>query len=326
MLGQNSTLKEIEIKLYVDKNTVEHIYKSALFSKYSQSPWQTKELLNQYVDTDDYALTKAKVALRVRKDNGTYIQTLKARGSSVGGFSEREEIDWYLASPELDISLLKGKYWPKTLEALDKKTLHTIFSTDFVRHYSLFTWHHDGEKAEVEVALDNGIIHAGQKQDSISEVELELKKGSAKAMLAFAIELAKQFPLSPSDSSKAERGYRLLTPQNYCLSDKNLSSELPVEKVSYYLNESQRFWESFLWQPETVKIQQWFKALQSLSILLHELQADTLCQVLEVIKTDWQLVVNKELEDQKLKASEEKANTRWGVFLLMTSLWLLNRA
>lgn len=325
MLGQNSAQKEVEIKLYVDKKSVKQIYESSLFATFSQSPWRTKELLNQYIDTDDYALTKAKVALRVRKDNNVYIQTLKARGNSVGGFSEREEIDWYLTNPSLDISLLDGKYWPKTLEKLDKTALHDIFSTDFIRHYSLFTWLHEGEEAEIEVALDTGIIQAGQQQDTISEVELELKQGSANAMLAFAVELAKVFPLMPSDSSKAERGYRLLNPQNYSLPVLDAIPDMPLERVRYCLGASQRLWESYLWQPSASKVQQWFEVLRILLAQLGVLKEYELHHLLEAIISDWQPVINDTAEAQHAKACEETTKTRLGVFLLMISHWLLNK-
>lgn len=327
MSDQNSsTLKEIEIKLYASKEVIKQVYESTLFSTYSQSAWQTKTLLNQYIDTSNYALTKAKVALRVRKDDTVYIQTLKTKGASVGGFSERDEIDWYLSTPNLDTSLLQGAYWPKTLEKIDKTTLHTLFSTDFTRHYSLFTWKHEGEEAEIEVALDTGVIQADQKQDDISEVELELKKGSASAMLAFAIELAKQFPLTPADSSKAERGYRLLAPQSYSLPVLDQIPDAPLAKLRYCLSASQRLWESYLWQPNTSKLQNWIEVLQILLAQLQVFQADLLCQRLQEIISDWLCVLNEGIEEQQLKVNEEKAKTRWGVFLLMTSHWLLNKA
>lgn len=326
MPDQNTSLKEIEIKLYANKNVMRQIYESVLFSKYSRSAWQTKELLNQYIDTNDYALTKAHVALRIRKDNDIYIQTLKARGNSVGGFSEREEIDWYLSKPELDISLLTEKYWPKELAQVDKKALQGIFSTDFIRHYSLFTWQHEGEEAHIEVALDTGVVCAGQKQDNISEVELELKQGSPKAMLAFAIELAEQFPLIPSDSSKAERGYRLLQTMSAREPDNKPIPSGLHDQLRYYLSESQLAWNDYLWQSDDLKVRRWFDLLEGFQKILVLEEIKPLALALLPIIDDWRLVISKGAEEQQLKASEEKNNIRWGLFVLRMSHWLLNHA
>ncbi|WP_215201240.1 CYTH domain-containing protein, partial [Escherichia coli] len=49
---------------------------------------------NQYYDTPGRELARAKVALRMRRDGEQYIQTLKSRGQSVAGLSERNEWDW----------------------------------------------------------------------------------------------------------------------------------------------------------------------------------------------------------------------------------------
>ncbi len=67
----------------------------------------------------------------------------------------------------------------------------------------------------MEAALDLGKVVAGDNQEEICELELELRQGDAAALLELAAELAADLPLMPCDISKAERGYRLFDPNSY---------------------------------------------------------------------------------------------------------------
>ncbi len=93
-----------------------------------------------------------------------------------------------------------------------------MFRTDFVRR----TWIVTQDGARIEAALDTGTITApGQAQvETIQELELEWLPGAdddggndnhraEAALRAFAARLAHVAPLTPSDLSKAARGYRL---------------------------------------------------------------------------------------------------------------------
>ena len=81
--------KETEIKLRVSRATLAALREHPLLNKRNKSGWQQHELLNQYFDTPTRDLTAAKVALRLRRDGQQHIQTLKSRGQSVAGLSER---------------------------------------------------------------------------------------------------------------------------------------------------------------------------------------------------------------------------------------------
>ncbi|WVM89720.1 CYTH domain-containing protein [Halopseudomonas pachastrellae] len=80
------------------------------------------------------------MALRLRRDGDTYIQTLKSRGQSVAGLSERNEWDWYLKTDALDPALLDDSCWPASLAELDKQQLQPLFTTDFERTRALLRW------------------------------------------------------------------------------------------------------------------------------------------------------------------------------------------
>jgi inorganic triphosphatase YgiF len=62
----------------------------------------------------------------------------------------------------------------------------------------------------MEVALDEGQLRAGRLSASISELELELKRGKTGDVFKLARELAKLVPVTLELKSKAERGYDLI--------------------------------------------------------------------------------------------------------------------
>ena len=112
--------KETEIKLRASRETLLALREHPLLKKRNKSGWQRHELFNQYYDTPERELAQAKVALRLRRDGEQFIQTLKSRGQSVAGLSERNEWDWYLDKAKLDVKKLADDCWPASLAELDK--------------------------------------------------------------------------------------------------------------------------------------------------------------------------------------------------------------
>ena len=209
--------KETEIKLRATPATLDALREHPLLTERSTTHWQTGTLYNQYFDTVDRDLAHAKVALRIRRDGDTFIQTLKSRGQSVAGLSERNEWDWYLQSDSLDLSLLDDQCWPASLAGLDRSLIKPAFTTHFERTKVLLAWQLGEQTVEVEAALDSGTVEAGGQQEPICELELEVRQGPAAAVLELAAALAADLPLMPCDISKAERGYRLMDPASYAL-------------------------------------------------------------------------------------------------------------
>jgi inorganic triphosphatase YgiF len=113
--------KETEIKLRVSRETLAALREHPLLKKRNKSGWERRELMNQYFDTPERDLAQAKVALRLRKDGDEVIQTLKTRGQSVAGLSERNEYDWKLPKAKLDVKKLDGECWPEALAELTRK-------------------------------------------------------------------------------------------------------------------------------------------------------------------------------------------------------------
>lgn len=161
--------KETELKLRASRETLAALREHPLLKKRNKSGWQTRELLNQYFDTPERELSAARVALRLRRDGDAVIQTLKCRGTSVAGLSERNEYEWNLDKVKLDLKKLDATCWPEQLANLDKKTIKPLFTTDFSREYAEIAWGRGKSKVVIEAALDQGFVIAGKRKEEICE-------------------------------------------------------------------------------------------------------------------------------------------------------------
>lgn len=205
--------KEIELKLAIPPqagNTLRHhkVLEQAV-------SFDSKALQNIYFDTPDLALNKARVALRVRKAGERYIQTLKTSGSGSGGLHERGEWEWDVKGPALELDRITPELLPDSLDAEQlKNQLQPVFETNFQRDRWLLDVRFQGLQAEIELVLDKGMVLAETLQDPISEIELELKSGDADLLFKIAHDLSDTVPLVISNISKAQRGFRLFSPQH----------------------------------------------------------------------------------------------------------------
>ena len=108
---------------------------------------------------------------------------------------------------EFDFSHVDNQKLRRFLESVTPELVPT-FTTDFTRALWVLT---PQEGTRIEVALDRGKITAGERHETICEVELELLEGSVADLFAAALALQADLPLHPEGASKAERGYRLAT-------------------------------------------------------------------------------------------------------------------
>lgn len=192
---------ELEIKLSVSESAQERAVKW-LSGRSGVRAGNRQSLVNRYYDTAEADLNRAKAALRIRKAGDAYIQTLKTRGEFVGGAHNREEWEWPLAGPELDLSLLEETPLGDTL---DLEKLQVVFETNFQRRV---LWLEETPSL-IEVAVDAGRIVAGEVQSPLNEVEFELKSGDGGKLVESALALAREVPVFLNLVSKAEQGYFL---------------------------------------------------------------------------------------------------------------------
>lgn len=255
--------QEIELKLSIQADaTAAFKAHPILMGTDSRSQY----LENRYYDTPDQRLTAAGAALRLRKTEAGWVQTLKTRGSNIGGLHQRDEWEHDRSDDSLELSLLPADQLPA---GLDEAELQPLFATHFNRH----RWMVSHQGAEIEVVLDEGNILTDAQRQPISEVELELKSGELSALLDLALVFTEAVPLVPSDLSKAERGYRLL--------DGDASLDVPLPDIvaqqsmesafcalmGYELERLQSHWELF-W------ISQQWRHLQALLVTLGNIQTE----------------------------------------------------
>ncbi len=129
------------------------------------------------------------MGLRIRGANGRYEMTMKIAGRVVGGLHQRPEYNIDINQPELELDRFPAEVWPdgvlpETLSAEVKP----LFSTDFWREKWLVT---EG-KSRIEIALDQGEVKAGELQEPICELELELLEGEVQDVLKLARKLVSQ--------------------------------------------------------------------------------------------------------------------------------------
>ncbi|TWC41593.1 adenylate cyclase [Pseudomonas sp. SJZ079] len=339
-------VKETEIKLRVSRDTLTALREHPLLKKRNKSGWEQRELFNQYFDTPARDLALAKVALRLRRDGEEHIQTLKTRGQSVAGLSERNEWDWSLAKAKLDLKKLDDSCWPADLAELDKKQLKPIFSTDFTRQRAEIAWGRGKAKVVIEAALDLGKVIANDQEEEICELELELRQGEPAALLELAAELAADLPLMPCDISKAERGYRLFDSHSYSLSlpAPQVHAELSLDDAFtalawHLLGSSQRLAEQYRFNGHWRLLVDWLEQLAGFRALLGSLgqaapraSSSELRQPLDALLHDWRPRIHAGHHDDAARQSApaqfaaELDGTRWGRFSLNASRWLLARS
>ncbi len=175
------------------------------------APFEQQRLRNTYFDTPDLALKARRMAVRERQADEQWLLTVKTAGHSQGGLSRRQEWEGPTTPGALDFAaLVDDAALAAELMAL-RLRLRPLFQTDFVRQRQVVA--HAG--AQIELALDQGLIHVPDTacSEALLELELELLDGPESALTALAEQL-RQTPqgplmLTPSDASKAQRGLAL---------------------------------------------------------------------------------------------------------------------
>lgn len=193
---------EIELKLSLPASSVDALKADPLLARARAT---RKRLDNIYFDTPDHALAQARIGLRLRKDGRRWLQTVKSGGSAQAGLHQRDEIEFAVSGKALEWAPLAGTEFEAVLEPL-RQQLGARFRTLFTRDVRRLV---GPSGAEIELAIDQGEIIAGKtwkSRETICELELELKSGSADDLFEIALELAACHPLTLSNRSKAERG------------------------------------------------------------------------------------------------------------------------
>ncbi|MGX2987703.1 CYTH domain-containing protein [Ursidibacter sp. B-7004-1] len=199
---------EIEIKIMLLPENIPMIYQ--WLNQQNILRHETEDLANCYYDTPDLYFAKAQMGLRVRSKNNQHEITLKTKGEIMGGLHIRPEYNLALANNFPDLKRLVSHYNLQLgdIEQL-QQGLKATFSTDFQRE----KWVVDFNQSEIEIALDRGLIKNSQGEETICELEFELKQGNVSDILALLQQLPTQNGMWFSSLSKAQRGYLVGYPE-----------------------------------------------------------------------------------------------------------------
>jgi triphosphatase len=169
---------------------------------------QSRVLTTAFFDTPDGALARAGATLRIRDDGRRKMQTFKLASSASASIARGE---WQAEAKDgmLDTALFAGS----ARKALRKLAGGAALSAVALARVERTTRQLRFGDAQIEAAFDSGKVLAGEREEPVSELELELVKGRSEDLLR----LAAQLPLGPdlmwSLRSKAERAGALALDQ-----------------------------------------------------------------------------------------------------------------
>jgi inorganic triphosphatase YgiF len=196
--------QEVELKLELSPGEIEAFRNAPVLGDPARRP---VDQLTTYFDTDKGELRKAGYSLRLRRKGKTCLQTVKQRGADSGGFSSRAEWETRVETPQLDFEALKPTPIGKLLSKRDmRRRLAPVSETEVRRT----TWLIPLGASEIELILDEGRVVGDGREAPVSEIELELKRGTRADLFALAQMLGEDLILRMGVMSKSERGLRLL--------------------------------------------------------------------------------------------------------------------
>ena len=201
-----------------------------------------------YFDTPGEDLARARIALRLRRETGGWVQTLKTEGALALQRLEHNVAvqdvgagggDTTDAPPALDLRRHAGSeagaVLARVLARLSSRApsraqervpmdrlLVARYATEVRRTRRVLRF----EGARIELALDEGRIVAGEAVCTVCEIEFELLSGSPQALLALAARWTARFGLVLDVRSKSERGHRLALGQRSSPSSRTRPLEL----------------------------------------------------------------------------------------------------
>lgn len=204
---------EIELKyLLKDRNEADRILEDDIVSGVKDpDSFETLDMHAVYYDTEDLALTKSGIAIRVRREGEYYVATMKDKGTSASGLHRRREINVRLDNKamieEPDVTIFsESEEYEELLMIAGKDKLTPLLEMEFERRQVKI----DTGSSISELSVDDGVMKANGKELPIMELELELYSGDEEEMTRFGEKLAEKYSLTPEDRSKFARAFALI--------------------------------------------------------------------------------------------------------------------
>ena len=186
--------KEFELKYSADPEKLEQIARA-------YGDFQKITMETTYYDTPEGSLSRLRITLRRRMENGQAVCTVKTPQTGL----TRGEWEINCADIREAIPELCKLGCPVDLPAMTTNGLVEVCGARFTRLAKTLTW----AGAQLELALDQGVLIGGGRELAFCEAEVELKDGPETAAEDFARHLAQKFDLQRSQVSKFRRALNL---------------------------------------------------------------------------------------------------------------------
>lgn len=198
---------EIELKLAFPPEARPRLRRLPMVHDHRSGATVNRLQQSVYFDTPDHVLARHGVTVRLRHGGGRLVQTVKTAGDRTSGLFARREWEETVAGPGLDHRLLTATGLPPLADPAVRAALVPCFVTDIRRSATQLS----GPGWQVEMAVDSGDIRAGERQQPVSEVELELREGTPAHLFTLARRIAESLPVRLETQAKSDRGYALAT-------------------------------------------------------------------------------------------------------------------
>ena len=186
---------EYERKYRANRETLLKIHNSL------SEPFYLFQMETTYYDTPDEALSRQKITLRRRYENGVSVCTLKTPAAGVGrGEFQTEAANIETAIPEL----CKLSSFAQ-LESLAAEGLNEVCGAKFTRIARKIAF----GSSVLELALDEGYLLGNGKTLPLWEVEVELVSGKPQDADLYGALLVGKFSLQEETRSKFRRAMAL---------------------------------------------------------------------------------------------------------------------
>src|SRR3954468_1361967 len=194
---------EIELKLLVDADRMAYFNAAPVIAANARNKGTRKHLKSVYYDTPERTLRRNGLRLRVRQSRVRLVQTVKTDAAD----DPLRRGEWEAGVPSLapDPALAMPFIPEKLRGQVEAQPLEAVVTADVHRHARMI----DLPSGTVEIAFDRGELTAGNRSLPVSEIELELKSGSASAIYELALRLAGHGDVKPSIRTKSARGVDL---------------------------------------------------------------------------------------------------------------------
>ena len=202
---------ERELKLQGDPKELRKLLDEPALAAGLQGSLKRKRLVTTYFDTEDHWLRETcGMSLRVRRDGRRWVQTVKREIRSGGAMFARDEWESTVTSELPDPAVLTDPELADVIDAITTRGVAPIVRTEIRRDTGDLRWTDDhGRTGLINLALDDGTIHAAGRDVRVGELELELVEGDPACLYSLALRCADLVPLRFGTLAKWERGFRL---------------------------------------------------------------------------------------------------------------------